>query len=208
MNITNSEIRTRARKTLGGKLFEQKWLMAIAIYFVVSAILTAASTVSSGVATIIVAGPLMYGMHKTYLTAVRTQNTITFDNAFDGFKNFGQTFLLSFMQSIFLMLWSLLLVIPAIIKTYAYSMAFYILTDHPEYTWRQCLDESQKMMRGYKWQLFCLDFSFIGWYIVGSLCLGIGVLWVYPYHYTARAEFYHSLKGEVAWSEPAADDYN
>ena len=51
-------------------------------------------------------------------------------------------------------------------------------------------------MKGYKGKLFCLDLSFIGWYIVGALCLGIGVLWVTPYHQTARANFYEALQAE------------
>ena len=87
-------------------------------------------------------------------------------------------------------------------------MAYYIMVDHPEYTWKQCLDESQKMMKGHKGQLFCLDLSFIGWYIVGMLCLGLGVLWVYPYHHVARTEFYHALKGDAIYFEPVTDDYN
>jgi uncharacterized membrane protein len=51
------------------------------------------------------------------------------------------------------------------------------------------------MMKGYKWKLFCLDLSFIGWYFVGALCLGIGALFVYPYHYMARTNFYLDIKG-------------
>ena len=208
MNLTNSELRQRARKTLGGNIFDQKWLMALAVSFVLSAILGTASTITSGIGSIILTGPIMFGLYKSFLIATRTKEDINFNNAFDGFKNFGQTFLLGLMQSIFVMLWSLLFIIPGIVKTYAYSMAYYIMADHPEYTWKQCLDESQKMTKGYKWQLFCLDFSFIGWIIVGALCLGIGTLWVTPYQYAARTEFYHALKGDFVYSEPISDDYN
>ena len=51
------------------------------------------------------------------------------------------------------------------------------------------------MMKGYKWKLFCLDLSFIGWYFVGALCFGVGALFVYPYHYMARTNFYLDIKG-------------
>ena len=88
-------------------------------------------------------------------------------------------------------------------------MCYYIMEDHPEYTWRECLDESERIMKGNRWRLFCLDLSFIGWFIVGLLCLGVGVLWVYPYKHTARAEFYNELVGYVAPTEeePILDDY-
>ena len=209
MNVTNRELRKRARETLGGQIFDQKWLMGLAVAFVLSAILATASTITSGIGSIILTGPLMLGLYKSFLIAVRTHMDISFDNAFDGFKNFGQSFLLGLMQSIFVMLWSLLFLIPGIVKTYSYSMAYYIMIDHPEYTWNQCITESRNMMRGHKWQLFCLDFSFIGWIIVGALCLGIGTLWVTPYQYTARTEFYHALKGDdYSTANPQADDYN
>ena len=53
-------------------------------------------------------------------------------------------------------------------------------------------------MKGYKGKLFCLDLSFIGWYILGALCLGVGVLFVMPYHETARANFYEALKASLS----------
>ncbi len=73
-------------------------------------------------------------------------------------------------------------------------MSFYIKADHPEYDWRQCINESKAMMYGHKWELFVLDLSFIGWMIVGALCLGIGTLWATAYQSAARAQFYESLK--------------
>ena len=208
MNVTNYELRRRARQTLGEHIFSSKWLMGLALAFVLSGILSAVSTVTSGIGSIILTGPLMFGLYKSFLNATRTKNSISFDGAFDGFKNFGQTFLLGFMQSIFVMLWSLLFFIPGIVKTYSYSMAYYIMADHPEYDWNQCITESRNMMRGHKWQLFCLDFSFIGWMIVGWICLGIGCLWVTPYMYAARTEFYNALKGDThSYSSYQADDY-
>ena len=208
MNSTNWELRRRARESLGNKIFQQKWLMGLAVSFVIMAILGTASSVSMGIGSIILTGPLTFGLFKSFLIANRAKEELNFNNTFDGFKNFNSTFLLGLMQTLFIALWSLLLIVPGIIKTFAYSMAYYIMSDHPEYTWKQCLEESQRIMKGNKWKLFCLDFSFIGWYIVGSLCLGIGMFWVYPYHYMARAEFYNELIGYTnPTEEPIPDDY-
>jgi sugar phosphate permease len=90
--------------------------------------------------------------------------------------------------------WRMSFIIPGIIKSYSYAMSFYIKHDHPEYDWKQCIDESRRMMDGHKWQLFCLDFSFIGWNLLGFLCCGIGLLWVAPYEMASRANFYENLK--------------
>ena len=213
MNVKNSELRRRARETLGGNIFGKQWMMALAVAFVIMLLVSLASALPSGAGSLILTGPLMFGLYLTYIHAVRTKEEITFNFAFEGFKNFGQTLLLGLMQAIFISLWSLLFVIPGLIKAYSYSMAYFIMADHPEYTWKEAITESRVMMKGNKWKLFCLDLSFIGWAIVGFLCLGVGILWVYPYQYTARAEFYNELVGNVAAEEPteeapAADDYN
>ena len=60
-----------------------------------------------------------------------------------------------------------------------------------------CIAESQKLMRGKKMKLFLLDLSFIGWYFVGALALGIGTMWVDAYRQTAHACFYRELMGEA-----------
>ena len=117
---------------------------------------------------------------------------------FKGFSSdFGQNLLIGLMTAIFTALWSLLLIVPGIVKAYSYSMVYYIKADHPEYDWRQCIAESQAMMNGHKMDLFILDLSFIGWMIVGSLCLGVGTLWVSAYMEAARAHFYESIQSYV-----------
>ena len=64
---------------------------------------------------------------------------------------------------------------------------------------KECIDESRAMMNGYKMKMFLLDLSFIGWYLLGMLVLGLGIFFVYPYHQTARANFYESLRaGEMS----------
>ena len=225
MNISSSELRTRARDILGNKIFQRKWMMALLVYLVLSMIMGASISVFDKtyhigdytydfsidlpLGSIILSGPVMFGMCKTFLWAARTKNEMNFSLAFDGFKEFKKTFLLGLLHNLYVFLWSLLLIIPGIVKAYSYSMCYYIMEDHPEYTWKECLAESEKMMMGNKRRLFCLDLSFIGWYIVGALCLGVGVLWVYPYNYAARAEFYNELVGYKVPTEeePTPDDY-
>ena len=128
----------------------------------------------------------------------RDHQPMDLGDMFKGFSSdFGQNLLIGLMTAIFTALWSLLLIVPGIVKAYSYSMVYYIKADHPEYDWRQCIAESQAMMNGHKMDLFILDLSFIGWMIVGSLCLGVGTLWVSAYMEAARAHFYESIQSYV-----------
>ena len=72
-------------------------------------------------------------------------------------------FCMKFLQGLYIALWSLLLVIPGIVKTYSYAMTPYIMSEHPSLTANEAITESRRIMDGNKWRLFCLDFSFIGW---------------------------------------------
>ena len=111
-------------------------------------------------------------------------------------KDFTGNFLLVLLQYIYTFLWSLLFLIPGIVKSYSYALAPYIKQDDMGRNRgaNAYITKSREMMDGYKGQLFLLDLSFIGWYLVGALCLGIGVFFVYPYHQVARANFYEELK--------------
>lgn len=98
------------------------------------------------------------------------------------------------LRSIYTFLWTLLLVIPGIIKGYAYSMVPYILADNPSIGAERAIQLSNRMTDGEKWDMFVLDLSFLGWYILGMLALGIGVIFVNPYVDSTKAELYLILR--------------
>ena len=100
------------------------------------------------------------------------------------------------LTGFFVFLWTLLLFIPGVIKSLAYSMVPYILNDYPELSANQAINLSKKMMKGHKFDLFCLLLSFVGWSILNIFTLGIGTLWLYPYAYTSMAAFYQDVKKE------------
>ncbi len=193
--MKSRDFRAKAREALGGGIFTSPWLYALLISLIASAIIGFASSFLIG--GIIVTGPISFGLASYFLSLKRKGDEKNLGGLFDGFtSDFGGIFLIGLMTYIFTFLWTLLFIIPGIIKSYSYSMAYYIKVDNPEYDWKQCIDESRRIMKGNKWKLFCLDFSFIGWIIVGALCLGVGTLWVTPYQYAARANFYEHIKGE------------
>lgn len=98
------------------------------------------------------------------------------------------------LVDIYTVLWSLLLVIPGIIKSYSYAMVPYLLKDDMTLENNAAIEKSMEMMQGYKMKLFLLDLSFLGWYLLSILTCGIAVFWVEPYQLTARAAFYEDLK--------------
>lgn len=188
--VQNEVLRRNARAQLGGSIFANVWLMVVVVCIVNSAILSFAGTVS-----LILIGPMAYGVARITTQLVCGKNNIDISDLFKGFtEDLTNTLILGLLQALFTALWSLLFIVPGIVKAYSYSMASYIQQDQPNKDWKFCLNESISWMEGHKWQLFCLDLSFIGWYIVGALCLGIGTLFVEPYHQVARANFYEALK--------------
>ena len=197
-------LKANARKQLGGGIFQTPWLMALLVVLIEGAILSAVSF--TGIGTIILMGPITYGVSKVFLRLVYGE-PIKLETMFDGFKDdFGGTLLLGLMQTIFIALWTLLFIIPGIIKSYSYAMAFFIKVDHPDYDWSACLKGSEAMMKGHKGELFVLDLSFIGWIIVSMFTLGIGLFWVSPYMECTRANFYACLAAQsegAAASQPA-----
>lgn len=145
------------------------------------------------IASIIISGPLLIGYYKIALK-IYADEPIEISMLFDGFKNFTNSFFLYFTNQIFIFLWSLLLIVPGIVKQYSYSMSYYIMIENPGMSPTEARAQSQLMMQGNKWRLFCLDFSFIGWIILSGFTLGILMLWIMPYMETAHAAFYNDIK--------------
>lgn len=112
------------------------------------------------------------------------------------FGNYFKNIAAYLLMCLFIFLWTLLLIIPGIIKALAYSMTPFILKDFPELSVNQAINLSQKMMKGHKFDYFWLGLSFIGWILLGLLTLGIGYIWLIPYMYTSYAAFYEEVKKE------------
>lgn len=203
--ISRPELRARARKTLGGNLFCNQWLFPLLVAIIISAATTIAGY--TFVLVIVLTGSIMVGSAAYFIGIVRGNKADDLNPLVNGFKDdFGGNLVTGLLVTLFTFLWSLLFIIPGIVKSYSYAMTYFIKNDKPGITGQQAITESRNMMKGHKMELFLLDLSFIGWYIVGALCLGIGTLWVTPYHQTARAHFYEELKGvPVVVEAPATD---
>ena len=188
------------RKAAWGKL-SGNWTTAVVAYLIFYLLLSVASYLIVG--TLLFAGVLSVGMCVILLQISRS-GASGFENLFDGFrKGFGNNVVASILVQLFTFLWSLLFIIPGIIKSYSYSMTYYILADNPDMAPTEAIKASQEMMKGNKWRLFCLDFSYIGWYLLSCLTFGVLLLWIAPYNMMAHAEFYESIRPRPAVEDEA-----
>ena len=184
----NSEIRRAARYALKGN-----WTQAVLATLVFTLVTAAAGSIPF--AGLLVVCPLEFGFMLCFLRLIRGEDSSEMvGDQFSVFNKYGRTLGTSLLMTLYILLWCLLFVIPGIIMSYAYAMTPYIMNDRPDLDASDCIHESRVMMKGYKWKLFCLDLSFIGWALLCILTLGIGFLWLQPYIEASHAKFYEELK--------------
>ncbi len=146
--------------------------------------------------SVFVATPLLVGKSRFFLEHRERPSTVgrIFAPFTRGYLNVVKTMLL---QSLIVFLWSLLLIIPGIIKSFQYILVPYILAENPEIEWRRALDLSRQMTDGIKFKIFVLGLSFIGWYLLAALTLGIGLIFIAPYTEATTAELYAHLREQA-----------
>lgn len=124
-----------------------------------------------------------------------TDSTPDFKDGFSGFKvKYGRNIGTLLLVGIKGFLWTCLFIVPGIIKMYEYAIIPYILADDAEISCKDAFKKAKQMMKGNKWRLFKLEFSFIGWFLLCCLTCGIGAFFLDPYYAAAMAEFYAELK--------------
>ena len=196
--MDRQQLKAQAKEQIKGKIG-----VLIAVTLVIGAITAAASFIANlipgvGLAVSIIVTPAFaLSTIRIYLMVVRG-GTPEVKNCFDGFDDFFSAFKVTFLVGIYTFLWSLLFIIPGIVKGYSYSMAMYVLADNKGKSARECIAESKAMMEGHKMELFVLDLSFIGWYLLCSLTCGLAALYVVPLLNATHANVYETIKPVVA----------
>lgn len=167
---------------------------------------TNASGGGSSILSSIISALFMSGISWTYLDLLRgeKQEIVPLKDAFRGFQGgfIGGVILLALLTHVFTSLWMILLIIPGIVKAYAYSQSYFIYYDQFQQTGEKpkvldTITASRRLMSGQKGRLFWLDLTFIGWYFVTVLTLGVAYLWVAPYVSATKAAFYEDLQKNI-----------
>lgn len=123
----------------------------------------------------IIGGATTLGYAKYNLNII-DDNDPKLGDIFSQYHRLGTGFGMQFFRALFTFLWSLLLVIPGIIASYRYYMTPFILVENPGMTAREAINESKELMKGNKWRLFCLEFSFIGWELLAGLVMWVAIM--------------------------------
>lgn len=131
--------------------------------------------------------------YARFLLKQYDKKELVFSDLFSQFDRFGTGFAQQFLRTLYTCLWTLLLVVPGIVKGLSYAMTPFILEEHPEMTASEAIKASMKLMDGHKRDLFILGLTFIGWQLLACLTAGIGFLFLNPYMNAAYAAFYRDI---------------
>ena len=150
---------------------------------------------------------LLNAGYARYHLGIRRGEEMPYETLFDGFSFAGKLILLSIVQYLFIFLWSLLFVIPGIIAAYRYRFAVYNLCEDPEMGVMDAINMSKAQTNGFKWQLFVLDLSFLGWQILCGLTLGILYIWIQPYIFQTDIGYFQQIKSVkgIGWTPHAPE---
>ena len=150
--------------------------------------------------------PIVDAGYKSYCLKISRGQKGEFVDIFNGFLFFGKAILLNIVVNVLVLLWSLLFIFPGIAAYYRYRQAFYILVDDPGKGVMQCIRESKRMMQKRKLELFLIDLSFAGWYILNTIIilvapvpflLPIISIWLTPYFNMTCAAYYNRLINDL-----------
>lgn len=205
--MNRTELKSKAKNQLKGR-----WVLAIITILVSNLIINTANivrpldfviTISKNLSltlnliSLIFGGVISVGLSKFLLNFTTNREEPQFTDLFSQFKIFFKALGLHILIGIAILFTTLLLIVPGIIVALMYSQAFYILAEDPSKGIIECLQESSNLMYGYKWEFFVLELSFIGWWLLAWLSLGIGSLWVNPYQKVTETNFYLKLKYNI-----------
>ncbi|WP_050615070.1 DUF975 family protein [Bacillus testis] len=199
MNITSKEIRLLARNSLQGK-----WGVSIGVIFITIILSIGVNFIPYiGYVISILLFPITVAVEWFFLSISRKENPAV-DMIFTGYEqgNFARTLGTQLLRNIYIFFWSLLFIIPAIIKSFSYMLTNYLMKDYPGLKYNAAITLSRKIMDGNKGRAFILQLTFLGWALLCLLTLGIGFIFLAPYMNAANAHFYRIVKEEYFEKHP------
>lgn len=197
--MTRQEIKEWSKQKIKGNMWNV--LGAVLIANLIGSI-TASVTVENEFVSLAVSiggGILAFFMEiglVRYMVNFITDKVHAFEMLFSKFKDWKQVVITYLHQFAIVFLWTLLFIIPGIIKGLGYSLVSYILADNSEISSNDALKLSEEMMNGHKADLFAFNLSFLGWHLLAILTLGILEIWIIPYQQTATTKFLLNIKEE------------
>ena len=196
--MDTAELKSRAKEQLKGK-----WAIAVGTVLVANIILEVdvgykvasklgieGLSYSLDLIALLLGGVISVGLCRFLLDMATKRREPRFDTLFSSFNIYLKTLGLNILITLAVLAGTLLFIVPGIIVSLMFSQAFYILSEDPSKSITQCINESVNLMSGHKWELFYLNLTFIGWWLLSLVTLGIAALWVAPYQKLTEANYY------------------
>lgn len=178
-------------------------------YDVFSTVSPRGSTYIFSIIDFIVESVFAFAATRLYLKMSRSPDPVSFKDFLEGFNGWGRAILISLWQTLWVFLWSLLLIIPGIIKVIAYSQMIYIINEYENVSVTKAMKISMIITKGYKGELFIMSLSFLGWMILSGITFGIVGLWVTPYMEMSFTNAYHAMmKDAIETGKIKIEDLN
>jgi uncharacterized membrane protein len=146
---------------------------------------------------LIIAEILSLASLNVYIKMTRSPDKVPFSSFIEGFNNWGRAVLGSLWQLLWTWLWSMLFIIPGIIKYISYSQMFFIIAEYDNISVSKAMRISKIITRGHKWDLFVMGLSFFGWILLNILTLGLSELFTGPYIKLSFVNAYHGMLKEA-----------
>ena len=150
-----------------------------------------------GIALFIVGSAVELGYDLLNVQLFESSERPRMETIFSRFSYFGNALLLRFLMFVKIFLWTLLFIVPGIVASFRYALAPYLMAEHPDMTASEAIEQSKQLMQGHKARLFWLKLSFIGWYLLSALTMGVGWVFLAPYPKAAEAAFYLERTGRL-----------
>lgn len=178
-------------------------------YDVFSTVAPSGSTFIFSIIDFIVEAVFAFAATRLYLKMSRSPDPVSFKDFLEGFNGWGRAILISLWQALWVFLWSLLLIIPGIIKAIAYSQMIYIINEYENVSVTKAMKISMIITKGYKGELFLMSLTFLGWMILSGITFGIVGLWVTPYIEMSFTNAYHAMmKDAIETGKIKIEDLN
>ena len=200
--MNTAELKANAKEQLRGK-----WAVAIGTVLVANILIDSdvmykvsekfgliGLSISCSLISLFLGGVISVGLCKFLLDMTTKREEPRFETLFSQFNLYLKTLGLNILITLSVCIGTILFIVPGIIVGLMFSQSYYILSEDPSKSITQCIKESVDMMNGHKWDLFYLELTFIGWWLLTAITVGIAGLWVAPYVKVTETNFYLSIK--------------
>lgn len=168
-------------KKIAKQIIKNKWITAFVAILIYSAAIGLVSMITACIGLLLFSTIAYIALWNVFINALY-KNEYKIEDMTVGLKEgITNRITVSCLKSLYILLWTICFIIPGIVKKYSYYLVDFISRENPDMPASECLKESERLMKGHKWEMFVFDLSFIGWYFLTALTFGILSIWVMPY---------------------------